>query len=31
MGGAGSAVSELFATENIQLPMLHLGLPDYYV
>ena len=31
MGGAGSAVSEFFAAENIQLPMLHLGLPDYYV
>ncbi|MBP3063210.1 1-deoxy-D-xylulose-5-phosphate synthase [Ectopseudomonas chengduensis] len=31
MGGAGSAVSEFFAAENIQVPMLHLGLPDYYV
>ncbi|WP_350447683.1 1-deoxy-D-xylulose-5-phosphate synthase [Pseudomonas solani] len=31
MGGAGSAVSEFLARENILLPMLHLGLPDYYV
>ncbi|WP_296271852.1 1-deoxy-D-xylulose-5-phosphate synthase [Pseudomonas sp. UBA6323] len=31
MGGAGSAVSEFFAAENCQVPMLHLGLPDYYV
>ena len=27
-GGAGSAVAELLAAQNIQLPMLHLGLPD---
>ena len=31
MGGAGSAVSEFLAAENRQVPMLHLGLPDYYV
>ncbi|MFT0624156.1 1-deoxy-D-xylulose-5-phosphate synthase [Ectopseudomonas guguanensis] len=31
MGGAGSAVSEFLAAENQQVPMLHLGLPDYYV
>jgi 1-deoxy-D-xylulose-5-phosphate synthase len=31
MGGAGSAVSELLAAENIVKPLLHLGLPDYYV
>ncbi len=31
MGGAGSAVSEFLARENILLPVLHLGLPDYYV
>ena len=31
MGGAGSAVSEFLARENILKPMLHLGLPDYYV
>ena len=28
MGGAGSAIAELLAEENIQLPILHLGLPD---
>ena len=31
MGGAGSAVSEFLAREQIVKPMLHLGLPDYYV
>ncbi|UPQ82183.1 1-deoxy-D-xylulose-5-phosphate synthase [Pseudomonas knackmussii] len=31
MGGAGSAVSEYLAAENLQKPILHLGLPDYYV
>ena len=31
MGGAGSAVSELLAAEGRIKPMLHLGLPDYYV
>ena len=31
MGGAGSAVSEFLASENILKPVLHLGLPDYYV
>ena len=31
MGGAGSAVSEFLASENLLKPMLHLGLPDYYV
>ncbi|MCG4454606.1 1-deoxy-D-xylulose-5-phosphate synthase [Pseudomonas sp. MMS21-TM103] len=31
MGGAGSAVSEFLVSENILKPMLHLGLPDYYV
>jgi 1-deoxy-D-xylulose-5-phosphate synthase len=31
MGGAGSAVSEFLASENLLTPMLHLGLPDYYV
>ncbi|GIZ11660.1 1-deoxy-D-xylulose-5-phosphate synthase [Pseudomonas sp. NCCP-436] len=31
MGGAGSAVGEFLATENRQVPLLHLGLPDYYV
>jgi len=27
-GGAGSAVAELLAAENVLLPLLHLGLPD---
>lgn len=31
MGGAGSAVSEFLAHANILKPVLHLGLPDYYV
>jgi 1-deoxy-D-xylulose-5-phosphate synthase len=31
MGGAGSAVSEFLACEQILKPILHLGLPDYYV
>jgi len=30
MGGAGSGVAELFAAENVQVPMLHLGLPDSF-
>ena len=28
---AGSAVSEFLAAENLVKPLLHLGLPDYYV
>ena len=31
MGGAGSAVSEFLARENRLTPILHIGLPDYYV
>ncbi|MGX5217995.1 1-deoxy-D-xylulose-5-phosphate synthase [Pseudomonas segetis] len=31
MGGAGSAVSEFLAQENLLKPVLHLGLPDLYV
>ena len=31
MGGAGSAVGEFLAREQILKPILHLGLPDYYV
>ena len=31
MGGAGSAVSEFLARENLLKPILHLGLPDRYV
>lgn len=30
MGGAGSAVSEFLLANNINIPMLHLGLPDQY-
>jgi len=30
MGGAGSAVSEFLLANNIQIPTLHLGLPDRY-
>lgn len=30
MGGAGSGVAELFASEHLQVPMLHLGLPDAF-
>ena len=29
-GGAGSGIAELLAAENIQLPILHLGLPDQF-
>jgi 1-deoxy-D-xylulose-5-phosphate synthase len=29
-GGAGSGVAELLASENITLPILHLGLPDAF-
>ena len=29
-GGAGSGVAELFASEGIALPILHLGLPDAF-
>ncbi|MBD9485281.1 1-deoxy-D-xylulose-5-phosphate synthase [Pseudomonas sp. PDM14] len=31
MGGAGAAVSEFLARENLLKPVLHLGLPDSYV
>ena len=31
MAGAGSAVAEFLTGESILKPMLHLGLPDYYV
>ena len=30
MGGAGSGVAELLASEGITLPVMHLGLPDRY-
>jgi len=29
-GGAGSGVAELFASEHVQAPVLHLGLPDAF-
>ncbi|ENB7451731.1 1-deoxy-D-xylulose-5-phosphate synthase [Pseudomonas aeruginosa] len=31
MGGAGSAVGEFLASEALEVPLLQLGLPDYYV
>src|SRR5690606_19962591 len=31
MGGAGSAVLEFFASQNLQLPVLQLGLPDSFI
>jgi len=30
-GGAGAAVAELLAGQNIQIPILHLGLPDRFL
>ncbi|MCG6872602.1 MAG: 1-deoxy-D-xylulose-5-phosphate synthase [Gammaproteobacteria bacterium] len=30
-GGAGSAVNELLASQGIQIPILNLGLPDWFV
>jgi 1-deoxy-D-xylulose-5-phosphate synthase len=30
-GGAGSAIAEYLATQNNQVPILHLGLPDIFV
>jgi 1-deoxy-D-xylulose-5-phosphate synthase len=31
MGGAGSAVGEVLAAHGVQLPLLHLGIPDRFV
>ena len=31
IGGAGAGVGELLASEGLQLPMLHLGIPDRFV
>jgi 1-deoxy-D-xylulose-5-phosphate synthase len=31
MGGAGSAVGELFASEGAQLPLHHIGIPDRFI
>ncbi len=30
MGGAGSGVAELLSAEDVQMPILHLGLPDHF-
>jgi 1-deoxy-D-xylulose-5-phosphate synthase len=30
-GGAGSAISEVLAAEGIQMPVLHLGIPDRFI
>lgn len=30
-GGAGSGVSELLSEQNIQMPIKHFGLPDYFI
>ncbi len=30
-GGAGSAVAELLATHDLQIPLLHLGIPDAFI
>src|SRR5258708_10224672 len=31
MGGAGSGVSEVLAVAGLQLPMLHIGIPDRFI
>jgi 1-deoxy-D-xylulose-5-phosphate synthase len=31
MGGAGAGVGELLAAADIQLPLLHIGIPDLYI
>ena len=31
MGGAGSGVGELLAAHGVQLPLLHIGIPDRFV
>ncbi|MFO7277745.1 MAG: 1-deoxy-D-xylulose-5-phosphate synthase [Pseudomonadota bacterium] len=30
-GGAGSAIGELYAAEGLQVPLLHLGIPDRFI
>ena len=30
-GGAGSAVAELLATHDLQIPLLHMGIPDAFI
>jgi 1-deoxy-D-xylulose-5-phosphate synthase len=31
MGGAGSGVGEVLAAAGLQLPMLHIGIPDRFI
>jgi 1-deoxy-D-xylulose-5-phosphate synthase len=31
MGGAGSAVSEVLAAAGVQIPTLHIGIPDKFI
>ncbi len=31
MGGAGSGVGEVLAANGLQVPMLHLGIPDRFI
>jgi 1-deoxy-D-xylulose-5-phosphate synthase len=31
IGGAGSAVGELLASEGLLIPLLHLGIPDRFI
>ncbi|HVO45990.1 MAG TPA: 1-deoxy-D-xylulose-5-phosphate synthase [Steroidobacteraceae bacterium] len=31
IGGAGAAVGELFASEGLQVPLLHIGIPDRFI
>src|SRR5258707_1215767 len=31
MGGAGSGVSELLTSQGVQLPLLHIGIPDRFI
>jgi 1-deoxy-D-xylulose-5-phosphate synthase len=30
-GGAGSAIGEVLASEGLQMPLLHLGIPDRFI
>ena len=31
MGGAGSAVGEVLAAAGVQMPLLHIGIPDRFI
>ena len=31
IGGAGSAVGELLAANGVQIPLLHIGIPDRFI